>query len=209
MTVEELRAAVLAVPGVLHAELGFRDDGTPVVRVWTDDSRTDAEVRTDVYDVVAIHGYGSGRLGAGRAVLQARIAETMGGTFPPFDDPTMPTLPEQPPAPPSLAKLVIEESGESVVAVASDSSGRSARAHVGEGDEAFLIAVTGAVAELRGVAPKPKLVSVEDRLVAGVDVVSVVIETAVGERYAGAAVVRGGRPFSVGRAVDAALINSL
>lgn len=95
------------------------------------------------------------------------------------------------------------------MAVASDASGRSARAHVGEGDEAFLTAVTDAVAELRGVAPTPLLVSVEDRFVAGVDVVSVLIENEAGERYAGAAVVRGGRPFSVGRAVDAALANSV
>jgi hypothetical protein len=42
----------------------------------------------------------------------------------------------------------------------------------------------------------------------GVDIVSVLIETD-GEHYAGAAVVRGGRPFSVGRAVDAALATAV
>jgi hypothetical protein len=104
--------------------------------------------------------------------------------------------------------LIIEETGDTVVAVASDATGRSARADVGEGADAFLMAVTDAVAALRGVSPAPLLLSVEDRFVAGVDVVSVLIETEVGERYAGAAVVRGGRPFSVGRAVDAALAYS-
>ena len=123
-----------------------------------------------------------------------------------YSDPTEPM--RLPARPPGLVKLVIEETGDTVVAVASDSSGRSARSHVGEGDDAFLTAVTDAVAELRGVTPTPVLLSVDDRFLAGVDVISVLIENAVGERYAGAAVLRGGRPFTVGRAVDAALANS-
>lgn len=82
MTVEDLRAAVLAVPGVFHAEVALRDDHSPVVRVWTDGSRGDAEVRSDVADVIAIHGYGSGRMDTGRAALRARIAETTGAPLP-------------------------------------------------------------------------------------------------------------------------------
>ena len=65
------------------------------------------------------------------------------------------------------------------------------------------------MAGLRGVSPTPVLLRVEDRFIEGVDVVSVLIETDEGERYAGAAVVRGGRPFSVGRAVDAALATAV
>ena len=71
-----------------------------------------------------------------------------------------------------------------------------------------MVAVTEAVASLRGVSPSPVLLGVEDRFMEGVDVVSVLIETD-GEHYAGAAVVRGGRPFSVGRAVDAALATAV
>lgn len=210
MTVDDLRAAVFAVPGVAHAEIALRNDDSPVVRVWTDGSRGDAAVHRDVADVIAIHGYGSGRMDTSRAALEARIAE-LAALSPRLagrsgGQPVPASMPERPPG---LAKLIIEETGDSVVAVASDITGRSARAHVGEGDDAFLAAVTDAVSELRGVEPTPVLVSVEDRFVAGVDVISVLIENAVGERYAGAAVVRGGRPFTVGRAVDAALANSL
>ena len=188
------------MPGVATVEVALRDDQTPVVRVWTDGSRDDAAVRNDVADVIAIHGFGIGTVHKGQA-LRARIGEDLGSMLPAEStDRVEPTV--------SLAKLIIEENGDDVVAVASDASGRSARAHVGEGADAFLIAVTDAVAALRGVTPSPLLVSVEDRFVAGVDVVSVLIETGVGERFAGAAVVRGGRPFSVGRAVDAALGNS-
>lgn len=200
MTVDDLRDAVHAVPGVATVEVALRDDQTPVVRVWTDGSRDDAVVRNDVADVIAIHGFGNGTAHKGQA-LRARIGENLGSMLPAEStDRVEPTV--------SLAKLIIEENGDDVVAVASDASGRSARAHVGEGADAFLIAVSDAVAALRGVTPSPLLVSVEDRFVAGVDVVSVLIENGVGERFAGAAVVRGGRPFSVGRAVDAALGNS-
>ncbi len=200
MTVDDLRDAVHAVPGVATVEVALRDDQTPVVRVWTDGSRDDAAVRNDVADVIAIHGFGNGTAHKGQA-LRARIGEDLGSMLPAEStDPVEPTV--------SLAKLIIEENGDDVVAIASDASGRSARADVGEGADAFLIAVTDAVAALRGVTPSPLLVSVEDRFVAGVDVVSVLIENGVGERFAGAAVVRGGRPFSVGRAVDAALGNS-
>jgi hypothetical protein len=200
LTVDDLRDAVHAVPGVATVEVALRDDQTPVVRVWTDGSRDDAVVRNDVADVIAIHGFGNGTAHKGQA-LRARIGENLGSMLPAEStDRVEPTV--------SLAKLIIEENGDDVVAVASDASGRSARAHVGEGADAFLIAVSDAVAALRGVTPSPLLVSVEDRFVAGVDVVSVLIENGVGERFAGAAVVRGGRPFSVGRAVDAALGNS-
>jgi hypothetical protein len=202
MTVEDLRAAVLAVPGVASAEVALREDATPVVRVWTDNSRGDSEIQGDVADVVAIHGYGMGTLQRGRAAMAARITDTLVSS--PADEGPWTAKPGSP----GLAKLIIEETGDTVVAVASDATGRSARADVGEGADAFLMAVTDAVAALRGVTPAPLLLSVEDRFVAGVDVVSVLIETEVGERYAGAAVVRGGRPFSVGRAVDAALAYS-
>jgi len=206
MTADDLRDAVDAVPGVDTVEVTLRDDRTPVVRVWTDGSRGDAAVQRDVADVIAIHGF-SGGLSPGRDELGERIGHDIDSLLAADagttvigaagDEPTV-----------NLVKLVIEENGDAVVAVASDASGRSSRASVGEGADAFLIAVTDAVASLRGVNPAPLLVSVEDRFVAGVDVVSVLIETGVGERFAGAAVVRGGRPFSVGRAVDAALANS-
>ncbi len=202
MTADDLRAAVLAVQGVSATEVALRDDRTPVVRVWTDGSRGDSEIERDVADVIAIHGYGIGATRSG-AELRERFSETL-GTSPEVAD-----YFDRVAADTGLAKLAIEENGDTVVAVASDAAGRSARALVGEGDDAFLVAVTDAVATLRGIEPVPLLVSVEDRFVAGVDVVSVLIENDHGERYAGAAVVRGGRPFSVGRAVDAALANAV
>ena len=206
MTADDLRDAVDAVPGVDTVEVTLRDDRTPVVRVWTDGSRGDAAVQRDVADVIAIHGF-SGGLSPGRDELGERIGHDIDSLLAADAGTTVIGAAGDEPMV-NLVKLVIEENGDAVVAVASDASGRSSRASVGEGADAFLIAVTDAVASLRGVNPAPLLVSVEDRFVAGVDVVSVLIETGVGERFAGAAVVRGGRPFSVGRAVDAALANS-
>lgn len=207
MIADDLQAAVRAVPGVAHAEVVLHDEGVPVVRVWTDFSRPDGAVHTDVADILAIHGYLAPNHATDRAALEARIhdsAERIGAA--PIGASRLEPLP---PIPPALAKLVIEENGERVIAVASDNTGRSARAVVGEGPDAFLGAVTDAVSELRGVQPPPVLVSVEDRFVAGVDVISVLIENGVGERYAGAAVVRGGRPYTVGRAIDAALATAV
>ncbi len=209
MTVEDLRAAVLAVPGVAAADVAVREDGVPVVRVWTDGSRGDPEVQNDVADVIAIHGYGTGTAETGRAALEARLAESVGATMPQTANLEPRSMRGAEPAPSGLAKLIIEESGSEVMAVASDASGRTSKALVGEGPDAFLTAVTEAVAGLRGVNPSPVLLRVEDRLIEGVDVISVLIETGVGERYAGAAVVRGGRPFTVGRAVDAALATAV
>lgn len=163
-------------------------------------------MQRDVGDVIAIHGFSAGVDNNDEEDLASRMGDDIDSLL--AADAGTPLVPAGGEATVSLAKLVIEEKGDAVVAVASDASGRSARASVGEGADAFLIAVTDAVASLRGVNPAPLLVSVEDRLVASVDVVSVLIETGVGERFAGAAVVRGGRPFSVGRAVDAALANS-
>lgn len=210
MTVEDLRDAVLAVPGVAGAEVAIREDKTPVVRVWTDGSRGDAEVHNDVCDVIAIHGYGSGTAVTGRAAVEARVADAVGAAPPVVVDESGYAGSEQLDAVASsgLAKLIIEETGNDVVAVASDARGRTARAVVGDGSDAFMVAVTEAVASLRGVMPSPVLLRVEDRLIEGVDVVSVLIETN-GEPYAGAVVVRGGRPFSVGRAVDAALATAV
>ena len=210
MTVEDLRSAVLAVPGVAAAEIAIREDETPVVRVWTDGSRHDTEIHNDVCDVIAIHGYGSGNAPSGRAAVEARVAGAVGGTPPVVVDESGYAGGDQLDAVVStgLAKLIIEETGNDVVAVASDARGRTARALVGDGSDAFMVAVTEAVASLRGVSPSPVLLRVEDRFMEGVDVVSVLIETD-GEHYAGAAVVRGGRPFSVGRAVDAALATAV
>ncbi len=210
MTVEDLRNAVLAVPGVAAAEVAIRDDETPVVRVWTDGSRGDTEIHNDVADVIAIHGYGSGAAATGSATVEARVSDAVGAAPPVVVDESgyAGGKPLDAVVATGLAKLIIEETGNDVVAVASDARGRTARALVGDGSDAFMVAVTEAVAGLRGVTPSPVLLRVEDRFIEGVDVVSVLIETD-GERYAGAAVVRGGRPFSVGRAVDAALATAV
>ncbi len=210
MTVEDLRSAVLAVPGVAAAEVAIREDETPVVRVWTDDSRDDTEIHNDVCDVIAIQGYGSGNAANGRAAVEARVAGAVAAAPPAVVDESGYAGGDQLDAVVStrLTKLIIEQTGNDVVAVASDAKGRTARALVGDGSDAFMVAVTEAVASLRGVTPSPVLLRVEDRFIEGVDVVSVLIETD-GERYAGAAVVRGGRPFSVGRAIDAALATAV
>lgn len=204
MTAEELREALTAIPGVASAEVTERDAGAPVVRLWLDGTRPGDEVQRDVDHVITLRGYRPRpsetvptKRGLGRGL------ETL-----------LPVALEE--AAPShlertgiggvggLAKLAIEESyhGVTVRAVGADGTEGSAEV-VGEGERGLLEAVTAAVGSLVG--RRARLVAVEERTLEGTPVVTVLVELADGSRLAGATVVAGGRPFTVGRAVHAAL----
>ena len=81
---------------------------------------------------------------------------------------------------------------------------REAEAAVGPGPEGLTVAVASAVARLRGF-PSPVRTATNTRDVDGTTVVTVLLELPGGEKAAGAAIVTGGLPFTVGRAVDSAL----
>jgi hypothetical protein len=100
-------------------------------------------------------------------------------------------------------KLAIEETTDGVEVRAVDDAGREAGAVVAPGADGLTTAVAAAVARLRGFPP-PRGVVVNTRDVDGATVVTVLIEMPSGARAAGAAMVTGGLPFTVGRAVDGA-----
>ena len=103
-----------------------------------------------------------------------------------------------------LLRLAIEESADGVDVRAVDDVGREAQAAVGTGPDGLTSAVASAVARLRGF-PSPLRTATNTRDIDGTTVVTVLVEMPDGERAAGAAIVTGGLPFTVGRAVDSAL----
>ena len=103
-----------------------------------------------------------------------------------------------------LAKVAIEESAAGVLVRVEDSAGGTWAAEVGEGESALQDSVISAVAGLFGIAGGARLVAIDERLVGDTHVVSVLLERSSGRRYAGAAVVEGGRPYTIGRAAYSA-----
>jgi hypothetical protein len=101
-------------------------------------------------------------------------------------------------------RLAIEETFDGVDVRAVDDLGREVEAAVGPGPDGLTTAVASAVARLRGF-PSPVRTATNTREVDGTTVVTVLVELPGGEKAAGAAIVTGGLPFTVGRAVDSAL----
>jgi hypothetical protein len=101
-------------------------------------------------------------------------------------------------------RLAIEETSDGVGVRAVDDLGRETEAAVGPGADGLTVAVASAVARLRGF-PSPLRTATNTRDIDGTTVVTVLVELPGGEKAAGAAIVTGGLPFTVGRAVDSAL----
>lgn len=101
-------------------------------------------------------------------------------------------------------RLAIEESSDGVDVRAVDDLGRETEAAVGPGADGLTVAVASSVARLLGF-PSPLRTATNTREIDGTTVVTVLVELPGGEKAAGAAIVTGGLPFTVGRAVDSAL----
>jgi len=101
-------------------------------------------------------------------------------------------------------RLAIEETSDGVDVRAVDDLGRETEAAVGPGADGLTVAVASAVARLRGF-PSPLRTATNTRDIDDTTVVTVLVELPGGEKAAGAAIVTGGLPFTVGRAVDSAL----
>lgn len=215
MSTDELRAALLAVPGIASAEVTERPGDTPIVRLWLDGSRPGEDVQRDVDDVIAGEGYRrkeepietvaatteGKRMGLGRGletlipVAEHEVAPNHLQEVAVMNATT---------AAVQLVKVAIEESAEGVLVRVEDSTGASWAADVGEGETALQDSVVSAIAGLFGLAGGVRLIAIDERHVADTQVVSVVLERGSGRRHAGAAVVEGGRPFTIGRAAYAA-----
>ncbi len=224
MTAEDLRREVCSLPGVASAEVTSRVGAPPLVRVWTDGTRPDADVQRAVEkiavgDLRAREDVSRRRIGLGRSLgdtLPAAFAEPVPSHLV-TDDPVSSRLASDDPvsshpatdvdiggASARFLKLAIEETADGVEIRAIDEAGREAEADVAPGADGLTTAVATAVARLRGFPP-PRAVVVNTRDVDDATVVTVLIEMPSAARSAGAAIVTGGLPFTVGQAVDSAL----
>jgi len=107
--------------------------------------------------------------------------------------------------PPSLEMIAIEESASGVTVRAMDTAGDVAEAKVVGATGSINPTIVAAVAELLGESPAPRLVSVELRDTELASVLVVTLELVDTTVAAGAAVVQGGMPFTLGKAVWAAI----
>lgn len=232
---EELHAAVLGVPGVVGAVVS-NQDATPTVRVWTDDSRDPDELQAEVRSLVVRARAGGlerstehvirdldppatkpeaptrpraveavpgppKRSGLGRG-LDALIPDAVGVPAPAH------LVSIDLSKPPSLDMIAIEESSTGVTVRAVDTARNVAEAKVIGGASSINPVIVSAVAELLGELPAPRLVSVELRDTEVASVLVVTLELADTTVTAGAAVVQGGMPFTLGKAAWAAITSA-
>jgi hypothetical protein len=195
--------------------------------VWTDATRDPAELRAEVRSVVARshmatpwpeplppvvdHGVSDissaadslvGRRGGLGRGLDSIIASTDGEPAPAH------LISFKLTASPVLDLIAVEESASGITVRAVDSTSSVAEAKVIGGSRSLNSAIVAAVAELLGEMPAPRLVSVELRDTDVAPVLVVTVELADTTLAAGAAVVQGGMPFTLGRATWAAVTSA-
>jgi hypothetical protein len=217
---EELQAAVLGIPGVVGAEIALTPAGAPSVRVWTDDTRDPDDLRAEVKALVARARRMADASGADRVTVRPVAADagpsgaTRSGQRRAHDSSLFTGGDESGGAPlvsidlttqPTLEMIAIEESAAGVTVRAVDTAGSVAEAKVIGGAAAINPAIVAAVAELLGLAPPPRLVTVELRDTEAASVMVVTLEMVDTTIAAGAAVVQGGMPFTLGKAAWAAI----
>lgn len=187
MQAQELTDALRAVPGVANAEVTIRPQGSPLVRVWLDGSRSDTDVGREVNLLIASGGFAAQpQTGPAAPSQQDRSELTVVSGIG------------------SIESVAIEESSTGLRVIVRAGDGREAAQVIGDGPQATDLSVLAAVAQLVGVTV-PRLVTVDERSIEGAGIVTLVVEAAGGRRAAGSAVVVGGRPFAVARAAHAAL----
>jgi len=172
----------------------------PLVRVWTDGTRSEADVQRAIETAVAEHTAGVDDAIA--PVYELDDAASPGSREPTAEHAAPAILVTVSAV--QLARLAVEESDEGVEVRAIDETGRFATAAVGEGDAALDEAVASAVSYLRGLE-EPTAIKVDTRDIDGSDIVTVLIDLPSGDRAVGAVLARGGPLFNLGRAVNAAL----
>ena len=194
--------------GVSQVRVDLREDGSPHIRVWLDGSVTSQEIGAQIQAILdSAEAAPAGEVeppvrrgGLGRG-LGELLEENGGATVPQqFSGQVQPS----PSAPPKLVLVAVEETAGGVSVRVADSEGGVAFSPV-EDPRSLNRAVTAAVGRLLQRRPAPQLEGVEVHQIAGESVLSVVLLLDGGERVAGAELVRGGLPFTLGRAVWKAL----
>ena len=201
--VADLHDLLTGVAGVESLEIDLREDGSPRVRVHLDGSISGSDVGDEIRQLLT-DGRPEGtagitrdrRAGLGRDL--ADILATDATASPPAHLQT-PTEPQ-----PVLALVAVEETAGGISVRAGDSLGGVAFSPV-EDPRSLNQAVVSAVARLRQEKPLPRLAGVEIRDVDDAPVLTAVLALADGHRVVGSALVAGGMPFTLGRAVWEAL----
>jgi hypothetical protein len=207
---DALAEVINALDGVEGLEVDLRDDGSPRLRVRLDGSIASDVVGQRIREVLEeVRPFAGGarsgserRTGLGRGL--AEIIETEAAAAAPklFDTPQ-----EAPATRLSLALVAVEETAGGISVRAADSSGGIAFSPV-EDTRSLNQAVASAVGRLRQERPLPRLAGVEIRDVDGAAVLTVVLALENGKRSVGAALVEGGMPFTLGKAVWEALASA-
>jgi hypothetical protein len=210
VTWQQLQGEVLAVPGIAAAEVEARPDQGPFVRVWLDGTRDAAAVAADVRRVLDKAGYGTEE-GAGSGPAAATPLDGRNGRRSGLGRGLEALIPPAEPAQTVVAAegrrldmIAVEETASGTVVRAIDNAGKAAVAPVPLGN-GLNAAVTATVAGLLGLGEPPRLEAVEVRDLASSPVLMVVIATSDGRRASGSAIVEAGMPFTLGRAVWAAI----
>lgn len=210
--VARLQQLVSDISGVNRVEVDLREDGSPHIRVWMDGSASNEDVGAEIQEILAsipdseedTEEPPSRRSGLGRGLneLLAANGETQPlPHFAPAPEPE-PDIATNPLA--HLVLVAVEESAGGIAVRVADSDRGVAFSPV-EDSRSLNQAVTSAVARLRQKRPSPRLEGVEVREIAGETVLTVVLLLDSGEKVSGAEIVRGGLPFTLGRAVWKAL----
>jgi len=194
----ELQTEVRALVSRAHTQRSPNGPPPPVVRpIPTAESPSDDE-RSPLRYITSTAETPARRSGLGRgldSLIPDAVAERPPGHLVSID------LTKAP----SLDMIAIEESAAGVTVRAVDTARNVAEAKVIGGSQSINPAIVAAVAELLAEMPTPRLVSVELRDTEVAAVLVVTLELADTTIAAGAAVVQGGMPFTLGRATWAAI----
>ncbi len=234
MAESTIRDELLAVAGVVEAEIDLTSGVPSGVRLRLDPDADPGAVGERVQRILSAHGI---RARVGGPAAAAPAPPPRSGPPPPpgapgavvslagFESgagrrgpvPVAIDQPEEPGEPaPSLPAVVagpagglagvsVEETREGVIVTATSADGRRQSRRARWSDGGLDDAVVAAVAALSGEEPPPVLRGSEQVVVAGTSLVIVVLERLDGRSVAGAAVVEAGAPFALARAVWAAL----
>jgi len=206
LSLEEMRDILVDVAGIDSLEIDLRTDGSPRLRIRLDGSLSAAdvghEIRRRVAEKSSEPAVPRRRSGLGRGLIDL-LAEDADVEPPSHLHAAVAGVS----APTSLSLVAIEETAGGISVRASDSSGAVAFSPV-EDPRSLNQAIVSAIGRLRQEKPLPRLTGVEIRDVDGSPVLTVVLGLADGSRVVGSALVEGGMPFTMGRAVWEALCQS-
>ena len=206
---DELGRIVAELAGIADVEIDLREDGSPHIRVKLDGSVPSADVGDAIQEAVA-----AARATAdtdGRAMeRRAGLGKGLGELLAAHGEAALPAQLQPPAVDPDpvvatrLTLVAVEETAGGVSVRVADSDGGISFSPVAD-PRSLNQAIVSAVARLRRVRPTPRLAGVEIRDVEGHPILNVVLVLGGGARAVGAAVVEGGMPFTLGKAVWEAL----